>query len=283
MGTLRQHPNAAALQHAALRRCLEAVQAATQDSALVLELAGEVVSVAGERVPAIPASTGPLAALRRAGIAALEMAVGIPPAAVAELVARLAALHAEADPEDAYRRIAAPGLSHVRLRAAAASGAANLPGVGDGWCLPARSADANRLHPLVARDLACNLPARAARQLFDDLEEHPQAGNQAMTSLFARLLADGDFATAGWMLAEAAHHPQVQKTIHLHLVAAATAKVDDTWLQQQLEQGSGEELLTLASFLMELGDDVADRLLRVAADSAQPWSRLLCDLLGHRG
>jgi hypothetical protein len=34
---------------------------------------------------------------------------------------------------------------------------------------------------------------------------------------------------------------------------------------------------------MELGDDVADRLLRVAADSAQPWSRLLCDLLGHRG
>ena len=77
VGTLRQHPNAAALQHAALRRCLEAVQAATQDSALVLELAGEVVSVAGERVPAIPASTGPLAALRRAGIGALEMAVGI--------------------------------------------------------------------------------------------------------------------------------------------------------------------------------------------------------------
>ncbi len=283
VGTVRQHPSAAALQHAALRRCLEAVRAATLGAPLVVDLGGDTVAVAGERVPSIPTTTGPLAALRRAGIGALELAIGIPPAAIAELVARLAALHAEADPEDAYRRIAAPGLSHVRLRAAAEAGAATLPNSGDGWCLPERAAGANRLRPLVARDLACNLPARAARQLFEDLEEHPLAGDDALAGLFARLLADADYATASWMLAEAAHHPQVPVATHQRLVAAATARVDEGWLLQQLEQGSGEELLTLASFLMELGDDVADRLARVAADSAQPWSRLVCDLLGRRG
>jgi len=281
-GTVRQHPSAAALQHAALRRCLEAVHTATQAAPLVLDLGGDAVAVAGERVPSIPTSSGPLAALRRAGIGALELASGIPPAAIAELVARLAALHAEADPEDAYRRIAAPGLSHVRLRAAAEDSAATLPNSGDGWCLPERTADARRLQPLVARDLACNLPARAARQLFEDLEEQPLVSDDALARLFERLLADADYATASWMLAEAAHHPQVSNATHQRLVAAATARVDDAWLVQQLEQGSGEELLTLASFLMGLGDDVADRLLRVAADSAQPWSLLLCDLLGHR-
>lgn len=282
VGTVRQHPNAAALQHAALRRCLAAVQVATQDAPLGLDLSGDTVVVAGDPVAAIATTSGPLGALRRAGIGALELAPGIPPAAVAELVARLANLQAEADPEDAYRRIAAPGLSHVRLRAAAAGAAALAQGVA-GWTLPDRSHDASHLRPLVARDLACNLPARAARQLFEDLEEQPLAGDDALVGLFARLLADADYATAGWMLGEAAHHPQVPNTAHQRLVAAATARVDDGWLQQQLEQGSGEELLTLASFLMELGDDVAERLARVAADSAQPWSRLLCDLLGRRG
>ena len=278
---MRQHPTAAALQHAALRRCLDAVQAVTTEAALVLELAGDVLAVAGERVPTIATTSGPFAALRRAGIGAVELAPGIPPAAIAELVARLAALQPEADPEDAYRRIAAPGLSHVRLRAAA-EGDAMLPAGLDGWGLPAPTADAHRLRPLVARDLACNLPARAARQLFEDLEGQPLAADDALTGLFARLLGDGDYATAGWMLGEAAHHPQVPSTTYHRLVAAASARVDDGWLQQQLEQGSGEELLTLASFLMELGDDVADRLARVAADSAQPWLRLLCDLLGRR-
>lgn len=282
IGTVRQHPTAAALQHAALRRCLAAVQAATTDAPLVLELTDDAVTVAGERVPAMATATGPFAALRRAGVGALELAPGMPPAAIAELVARLAALHAEADPEDAYRHVAGPGLGHVRLRAAAATTAASHTGL-DGWCLPERSADAIRLRPLVARDLATNLPARAARQLFDDLEEAPLANDEALAALFARLLGDGDYATASWMLGEAAHHPQVPPASYQRLLDAAAARVDDAWLQQQLEQGSGEELLTLASFVMALGEDTAERLARVAAESAQPWSRLLCDLLGRRG
>lgn len=281
IGTVRQHPTAAALQHSALRRCLAAVQAATEDGPLRLELADDAVTVGGERVAVMATSAGPFAALRRAGVAAIELATCIPPAAIAELVARLAALHAEADPEDAYRRVAATGLSHVRLHAAAEAASALASGLDD-WRLPACFADASRLRPLVARELASNLPALAARQLFDDLEDQPLANDDALSGLFTRLLADGDYATAAWMLGEAAHHPQVPPASHQRLVAAATARVDDGWLQQQLEQGSGEELLTLASFLMELGDDVADRLARIAAASAQPWSRLLCDLLGRR-
>ena len=53
------------------------------------------------------------------------------------------------------------------------------------------------------------------------------------------------------------------------------------WLQQQLEQGTRDELMSLVAFVMELGDTVAERFATLAAAAAQPWSRWLCDLLGR--
>ena len=281
ISALRQHPAEASLRHAALRRCLECVQAATVDGPLQLDLHADQVLVAGQAVPGLGAADGPFAALHGAGIGAIVLAAAIPPAAIAELVQRLAQVHAEADAEAAYRSVAAPGLSHVQLRAGGAAVPGARPPSIDWWCLPGPAPIAKALRPLVARDLASNLPARAARQLLDDLELAPLANGEVLAGLFTRLLADGDLGTATWLLGEVAHHPNVPAGAHRRLLAAAEAHADERWLRQQLDQGTRDELMALAAFVMELGEACAERFAAIAADTAQPWSRWLCDLLGR--
>lgn len=150
----------------------------------------------------------------------------------------------------------------------------------DDWqLLPGPAAAAAALRPLVARDLAANLTALAARQCLDDLETDAGAGAGTLTDLFARLLADGDLATATWLLAEVEHHAHVPPGVRRRLHEAALARADTAWLRHRLAQGTRDDLLALAAFALQLGDDVAGRLVRLAA--THPLGRWLRDLLGQ--
>lgn len=277
---LRQHPHAAALHHTAIRQCLDSVRAGTRTKPLRLAVRASGLVVPGEEGCGDARLQAPFVALHRAGVGAIELAAGISAVAIAVLVQRLADLHAEADPEACYRRIAAPGLAQVRLCAGTIGDGPALAGL-EAWFLPAPAPIAVTLRPLVARELGCNLAALALRQLLDDLEDRPLANAEMLTALFARTLGDGDLATASWLLAETAHHPRIPDGAHQRLCNAASARLDEAWLQQRLEQGTREELTQLASFVMELGDDAAERFARLAQASAQPWSQWLCELLGR--
>lgn len=277
---LRQHPNAAALHHAALRQCLDSVQAGTRLGPLRLAVRAQGLVVPGEDGAGDSRLQAPFLALHRAGVGAIELATGISADSIAVLVQRLADAHAEADPEACYRRIAAPGLAEVRLCAGTVGDGPALAGL-EAWFLPAPAPIAVTLRPLVARELGSNLAALVLRQLLDDLEDRPLANAEVLAALFARTLGDGDLATASWLLGETAHHPRIPGSVHQRLCAIAETRLDDAWLQQRLEQGTREELTQLTTFVMELGDAAAERFARLAAATAQPWSQWLCDLLGR--
>lgn len=277
----RQHPGNEPLWRMAQRHCRQALQAATNERALPIELHDGQVHAAGETLFAFAAADLPFGPLRNAGIGALEFDPGVPAASIDELLERL---HAVTDDDDAERGVAClfagPPLAGVHLRAASGIGTAQ-PLLDWALVLP-HSPPLPELRALVARDQAQNLPALVARQLLDDLTADNSLTAQALHGLFARMLTDDDLGTATWLLGEVSRHDAVPPSLRARLFADGAALCDNGWLAARIERTSRDELLALTAFVFQLGDDVAERFVQLTAAANQPLSRLLADMLGPR-
>lgn len=280
--TLREHPDAPTLLQTARRECLRALQAACSDRPLVLQLRAGAVHIDG--VAALPFGPGeaPFDALQRAGIGELVLGPDLPPTAVETLLARLAAVRDQDDPEVTVATVMGTA-PQPWLQLRAANGPLldrTAPTTGaDWWLLPAPGAAARDLRPMVDRDLAANLPALAAAQLLVDLDQLPPPPDAVLLGLLERLLQGGDFATAGWLLGAVERQPNVPRSARARLLATAEAAVDDASLRRQLEQASHGELLDLAKFVLQLGEPAAARCARLTEGRTDPGSRWLSELL----
>jgi hypothetical protein len=278
----RQHPGNEPLWRMAQRHCRQALQAATNDRPLPIELHDDQVHAAGEALFAFAPGDLPFGPLRNAGVGALEFDPGVPAASIDELLERLQMV---TDDDDAERGVAClfagPPLTGVHVRAASGIGS-TVKTLRD-WALvlPA-SPPLPELRALVARDQAQNLPALAARQLLDDLTTDNSLTAQALHGLFGRMLADDDLGSATWLLGEVSRHDAVPPPLRARLFADGAVHCDDVWLAARIERTSRDELLALTAFVFQLGDDVADRFVQLTAAANQPLSRLLADMLGPR-
>lgn len=281
--TLRQHPDHAVLCRTAVRRGVEAVLAATADRALRLRLAEGAASVDGACVFTFGPHEAPFGALRAAGIGELVLPRGIHAAAVERLLHALAGATWNDDPEHdavATLRDAAP---EVHLRAAAAGDLADDGAArADWWLLPAPTPAAARLQATIERALHDNLPARCARQLVADLDEHGRGPVASLQPLFATLLQRGDLATAAWLLEQLQHRPEVPAATVAALQELAGAHCDEARLRGLLDGASRERLLDLLTLVMQLGSDATERLGRLAWELRHPLADWIDELLGRR-
>lgn len=278
--SLRQHPGNDELLRAALRRCTDALHAATGRGTLTIALGDGVVQVADEPVVPYGPTDPPFGPLHRAGIGELHLQPGMPAQEVEALVRRLAGITHDEDPERAIRGlVGAPALAHVRLRASACGSDANAEVPADWSLLPVR-ATAPDLQAFVARDLASNLPALAARQILDDVDAGPHDASDCLPALFARMLAAGDLASASWLLAEVDHHPGLAPATREQLHRQATERAGPGWLRQQLELGTRSEWMDLTAFVMQVGGEVATNFARLLQELAHPLAHWFADLPG---
>lgn len=283
--TLRQHPHHQELCRSAVRRAVDTVLAATGDVPLRLQLGEGAASVDGEQLFSFGPHDAPFGTLRAAGIGELVLPRGIHQAAVERLVHALATATWTDDPEHdpaAALRDAAP---EVHLRAAVAAVPADgaddgLPRV-DWWLLPPPAPLAGRLQATIERALHDNLPARCARQLLADLDEHGTGATAALEPLFATLLQGGDLATAAWLLEQAPHRPVPEATC-MAMQRLAAAHCDEARLRTLLASASREQVRDLLTLVMQLGADDTERLGRVAEQLQHPLSGWIDDLVGRR-
>jgi hypothetical protein len=283
LGTLRQHPHHTALCRAATRRCVDAVQQATRDGPLRLRLGCGSASVGGDVVFTFELHEAPFGGLRTAGIGELVLPRGIAAAAVERLLHALAATAWTDDPAHDPGAALCAAAPEVHLRAATFDDAAAADGPrADWWLLPPPAPVAARLQATVERALHSNLPARCARQLLDDLAEHGTGPVDALTTLFETLLARGDLATAAWLLEQAGHQPHVPAATVAALQRLAREHCDDARLRDCLASAPREQLLDLLTLVMQLGDDDAERLRRLAEQTRHPLAAWFDDLLGRR-
>lgn len=282
--TVRERPDQLELTRAAIRRCREALAAALRHGPLRITLHDGALAVCGATVLRFAAEDVPFGALSAAGIGELVVAPQLPAEAVAELVQRLAAVRCENDPETTVATALGPAARpFVQLRAASASGAVgSAPGhAADWWLLPPPAAAARALRPLVERDLAANLPALAAAQLLLDLDRQPPPPDAVLQGLFDRLLHDRELGTAAWLLGAVDRQPNVPATARARLRQTAETVTGDDWLRRALSEAADDELLDLASFVIELGTDAAARCAHLAEQVAHPRARWLGELLGQ--
>lgn len=281
--TLRQHPHHEVLCRTAVRRGVDAVLAATGNDPLRLRLGDGAASVDGEDLFPFAAQQPPFGTLRAAGIGELVLPRGIHAAAVERLLHALAATSHDDPGHDpaAALRDAAP---EVHLRAATVDDATDDAAGprADWWLLPAPAPTAARLQPGIERALHDNLPARCARQLFADLDEHGAGATETLQPLFATLLARGDLATAAWLLEQAHHHAAVPRDVLAAMQQLATGHCDEARLRALFASAPREHLLDLLTLVMQLGCDATERLARLAWQLRHPLADWIDDLLGRR-
>jgi hypothetical protein len=293
----RQHPDHPALWRAAMRHCRQAVAAATRTAPLVVQLRDGRVHAADEALFPFAPGDLPFGPLRAAGVGAVELAAGIADPAIDALVERLLTVSDHPDPEQSVAGLfAAPQLASVQFRVTSGDDAAN-PHHDWALVLPAPPPPPE-LQAMVARDLAGNLPALVARQLLDDVDgaggdgvgadaEERRDGATAFAAtalhgLLTRMLATWDLGSASWLLGELGNHPAVTEATRARLLAAAVAQCDGDWLAARIDRSSHEEMLALAAFVLQLGDEVAERFVERTASTHEALSRWLADLLGTR-
>lgn len=280
----RQHPDHEALWCRALGGCRRALLAATADRPLVIELRDGHVHANGEALFAFGPAELPFGPMRQAGIGAIELGQGLGSASIEQLVARLLTVSEHPDPEQGVAGLfVEPELAGVQLHAALGSSTADRPALDWLPILPTAPPPAE-LRKLVARDLAANWPALTARQLREDLAGEPASCAEGLLGLLSRMLADDDWATAGWLLGEISQDEAVPPPLRARLLAVATAHCSDAWLASRIAQHSANELLALAAFVFELGAAAVERFVALTAEANQPLARLLADVLGkHTG
>ena len=290
----RQHPDSPAVWRPAQRRALAALTAATQDDSLVLGLRAGSVYVDEEAVLQFHVDDRPFGRLRGAGIGELVLAQSLPPERLAELLQQLTAMSDSDDADgELTALIDAAHIPGVALRAAAdLPGEASQDGV-DWSALPPPAAMPASVRAMIQRDGAANLPALAARQMFDDRERietengptvaapSPDAG--ILERLMERILEADDIATTTWLLTELERRPDVEDACRHHLLQLARQHCTHDWLEQKLDRGTTDELLQLSALVMQLGDDIAESFAAAAAAVAHPLSQWLGELLGYSG
>jgi hypothetical protein len=281
--TLRQHAHHQVLCRTAARRAVEAVMTATADAPLRLRFGDGTASLDGEELFAFGPQQPPFGPLRAAGIGELVLPRGIHAAAVERLLHTLAATGPDDPGHDpvAALRDAAP---EVHLRAATVDEAADDDGAprADWWLLPPPASAAVRLQASIERALHDNLPARCARQLFADLDEHGTGATAALQPLFATLLERGDLATAAWLLEQAHHHAAVPRQVLDAMQQLATGHCDEPRLRSLFASAPREQLLDLLTLVMQLGSDAMERLARLAWELHHPLADWIDELLGRR-
>jgi hypothetical protein len=278
----RRHPDKPELWLPALRRAVRALVAATANGRLVLQLRAGAVHVDDE--PLLPFHLGepPFGLLRQAGIGELAFGPDVTPESAERLLQHFAAMPVHDDPERDLAALFALARDHqAELRALA-----DLPHDAEDdaarWTgLPAALPTTAPLRSLVERDLGCNLPALAVRQLLDDNEAEGAPPGDVLERLMARLLDTGDVPTVTWLLGEAASRPATGAATTARITAMARSHCSNSWLMNRLDIGTREEMLSLSALVMELGDDVAERCARAAAAIGHPLARWLGELLGH--
>lgn len=283
LGTLRQHPHHASLCRAATRRCVDAVLAATAQAPVRLRLGDGEASLDGEPMFTFQPHEAPFAALRAAGIGEVVLPRDLTAAAIERLVTTLANVQWSDDPDrDAAARLCA-AVPEVHLRAAVAEDAPNTePPRADWWLLPGPGGDGAPMQATIERALHSNLPARCARQLLADLDEHGPGPVEVLEPLFAALLQRGDLATAAWLLEQAGLRPEVPTAAFAAMQQVAAAHCDDSRLRQLLTTAPREQQLDLLTLAMQLGDIDTERLRRVADELCHPMAEWLDDLIGRR-
>lgn len=204
-------------------------------------------------------------------------------AAVERLLHALAAATWSDDPEHdavATLRDRAP---EVQLRAATADDATtDATPRADWWLLPPPSPVAARLQATIERALHDNLPARCARQLIADLDEHGVGPTGSLQPLFATLLQRGDVATAAWLLEQVQHRADVPADIVGAMQSLACEHCDEARLRALFASASREQLLDLLTLVMQLGSDATERLARLAWELRHPLADWIDGLLGRR-
>ena len=282
--TLRQHRHHAVLCRPALRRCVEAVLAATADAPLRLRLGCGQASVGGEVVFAFALHDAGFGALRTAGIGELVLPRGIAAAAVERLVPALAEATWSEDPDHDPAALLCAAAPDVHLRAATAEDAdAGDRARADWWLLPGPLPAAERLQPTIERALHSNLAARCARQLLQDLDEDPSAAAAAtaLEPLFAELLRRGDLASAAFLLEQAQHRRETLGGSTDRLLEQARGHCDEPRLRDYLATAPRERLLDLVALVIQLGPAVTERLGRLARELHHPLADWLAELLGR--
>lgn len=294
LGAARQHPDAEELWRPARRRAISALEAATRGAPLVLGLRAGAVYVGSEAVLRFQPGDRPFGQLREAGIGAVVLTEAIPTDRLELLLQKLTAM---SDCEDADRELAAlidtASVPGIELRAAA-----DLPSSGndervDWSALPKPPNVPPGVRAMIQRDGAANLPALAARQLFDDRERPasktsttvpaPSPCGTILAKLMERILAADDIATTTWLLTELDERPEAYDASRDDLLRLARSHCDQEWLKHKLDRGTSDELLQLSALVMQLGDDVAEEFAAAAAAVAHPLTQWLGELLGQSG
>ncbi|MBX3463357.1 MAG: hypothetical protein KF830_09310 [Planctomycetes bacterium] len=281
--TLRQHPHHTVLCRAAVRRCTDAMLAATAEAPLRLQLADGAVATAGEDVFPFALHEPPFGPLRTAGIGELVLPRGVAAEAVERLLQALAASTWTDDPTHDPAAALCAAAPEVHLRAATFDQAAPVHGPrADWWLLPPPAPVAGRLQAAIERALHGNLAAQCARLLVADLDARSDRSSAVLEPLFASLLQRGDLATAAWLLEQIGHHPNVPPTTVATLQDLARSHCDEAWLRDRLRSLPREQLLDLLALVMQLGDETATRLRRIAGALQHPLAGWFDELLGPR-
>jgi hypothetical protein len=288
----RQHPEAPEVWRPAQRRALADLWSATRHDSLVIGLRAGSVYVGDEAVLQFHADDPPFGRLRGAGIGELVLAHALPAERLDELLQQLTAMSDSDDADgELTALIDAAHIPGVELRAAT-----DLPSTAaqeevDWSALPPPTVMSASVRAIIQRDGAANLPALAARQLFDDSEmAAPQAIATApnpvpcahiLERLMERIVEADDIATTTWLLTELERRPDVSDTSRARLLQLARQHCSVAWLKLKLDRGTPDELLQLSALVMQLGDDIAENFASAAAEVAHPLSQWLSQLLGH--
>lgn len=288
----RQHPDTAEVWRPARRRAIELLDQSTQLGPLTLGLRAGSVYVDAEAVLNFHWDEPPFGPLRRAGIGELVLAQTLGRDRLEQLLDQLSAMAASGDVDgELTALIDTSRIPGVELRAAVDIPAAGDDGRNDWHALPAPRKSCAAVRAMIERDCKSNLPALAARQLFDDLEHldppsetipAPAASSgQILPRLMERVLEADDIATAIWLLTELERRPQFDARAKAKLLAMAQQHCSVAWLQKNLDRGCAEDLLQVSALAMQLGDDIAERFAHAAAAVAHPLSQWLGKLLGY--
>jgi hypothetical protein len=288
----RQHPDSPEVWRPARRQAVLALRAATQQHSLVLGLRAGAVYVADEAILTFHPGDRTFGRLRGAGIGELVLSRGLATERLEQLLQQLSAMSDSSDADgELTALIDAAHIPGIELHAAA-----DLPTTGpaescDWQSLPPPATTSPAVRAMIQRDGAANLPALAARQLLDDAERplsQPCATalsqsecRRVLDRLMDRILRADDIATTTWLLTELERRPNYDAATRQSLLGKAQQHCSVTWLRDQLDRGSTDELLKLSALVMQLGDDFAERFALAAAAVAHPLSQWLGELLGH--